>query len=550
MIYLEADIPVFENSAYGMIDEPFYVFTAFQIVEKFKSVVAPYQTLDRTTFYPWRLTMEYLTALTLNVFGDNYFGLRTPSVLMGLIALVSFFIILYKRFGLAYATIGGLVLLCDYNFLLSNRVVEPTIHRMAGLMLLVLLFNVNITNRRISGYYNFFLGCSSGAVMLIYQTNIFILPASVLLLIITSKQKMVKNLLIFFSGILLIILPTIPSMFSLENILHYSKGYHQSVPGALHEPLSIVGAKLRVNILSIGRANFLTYNGYLLPLFILSLVLFACKKMWNIVGDRKKKILYIAVFLFIVLFCMKAIPWSNGHEVDVSILLCICLLMSFGFAIFFLFNNFKNITQNEKGNKLDATMFLMLAFFFLQTIILNDFPQKKLIILLPFFLYFILWGIYELPWNVLFVYLHSIKLKTYLPLVVFLPALLISPFISYKYIYERPTYGMKEAMIKLNDFHEEVFLGYWSQTFRLYNSYEPVLNYYLQDYTYGEKMYLQRMREFGEKFYPRSVTLYFADDEGIERLKKLGYYLEQIIYKSNDPTYPDVGLYRYRRLVN
>ncbi len=549
VLYLDADVPQWLQSYMYPMDEMSYSATAVQAVHKYNSDVAPYQAMSPSTpFHDFSFTLHYVTDWTLRLFGNNYYGFRMPSVIMGLIIFSVMFNLLARRFGLIYAIAGCALLLCDYQFLLHNRVVDSTIHRMAGFWFLIFCFDRKFSSKDATPMYSLFLGCMTSFIaMYIYLTNFFILPAAIIVAILTFDKDRLRHLKYFSLGIIIVALPRIYSIF-------FDPFFFKLMPHIVARVAtpdnsgswSSLMAKMRWNILWSNAGIFLTYNWYLCPLFFKCILYFMARKIWDVVTNKLTACLYIVILITGAYICSDVLTEKEG-----VIAVTLCLFIPLAYFLFFLVRNWKRLFEIQRKLPIDTAVFVMYLFFFLQTIFTNDSPHKKLIFLLPIFIYFILWGTHD----VLRI-LHGLSSLAYLlrnhlsvlaTILMFSSGIEDAALVSYERIYKQPSYKLKNAMISLNTYKNEVFLGGWSHVFVLYNSIEPLFNYYWNMHTSPE-LYDSRMIEFGEKFYPRSVTIYETNEEGIERMKKLGYHLEKIIWKSNDqPYYPDYALYRYGR---
>lgn len=194
-IFLDRDQPPFDVSQLQPIDEFFYSIPAFNLFHygSLTHQVVPYVPSDGS---PLDFLENVWTWLTLELFGNNYFGLRMASVFAALGVFLLLFVVLRRQMPLPVAgSIGdsrrraiGLLwmgyLLFDFAFAVSARVAEPTIFRMFAMVALVAV--ASIWTRKGSGLERpFALGwLATAACLFVYIYNAFLIPAMLLTLLV------------------------------------------------------------------------------------------------------------------------------------------------------------------------------------------------------------------------------------------------------------------------------------------------------------------------------------------------------------------------------
>jgi len=469
LVYFDADIPVWAVSSYAPIDEFYYTLLAFDLAQGGGSPDGAYVSGH------WNLLQQVVTASSLALFGDNYYGLRFPSVLSGLLVLIVFYRIIFLRFGLFYSICFSLLLLVEYSFLLATRVAEPTIFRLA-ITSVLLFFYVSEFRTASPRYFLIgFLTCA--AWLFVYLTNAFLVLAGVACVLIFSEGKYkVRALLLFSVGaltaLLLFILLLAVTGFDFINALGVLSAVEGRVSGGSSFYDFIYG--ICINYLSILRANFFASNPYVSP-----------------------------VFLGLI------------------------------FSPFLLGRYFFHQLRRE-----DWIVICFFAAFFVQLAFVNDYPQRKLVMIVPFLLYFFVLS------GFVFSKRFGFQFNYFFAVITFLFSVSFS-VVSYSHVYAAPAFEYKKAMSALDSLGLERFVGGWSYGFRLYSSYRPYLSKYQYIYTDPERYYATMTHSAVSGF--ARFTLEYGDDETVAKMAIIGFYKKRLVFSSNDPIYPDVYLYEFSR---
>jgi hypothetical protein len=149
--WLDADIPLWELTRYSPIDEFGYSVPAANLLDYggLAHRAAPWAPLEGP---PINLAQNVVTAATLLLVGDTFWGLRGSSIVFGLVTFLALIAIVRRQSDEARrldgvpAGLAGLVvaaatvlLLLDFSLLLSARVVEPTAGRLAVVAAIIAL---------------------------------------------------------------------------------------------------------------------------------------------------------------------------------------------------------------------------------------------------------------------------------------------------------------------------------------------------------------------------------------------------------------------------
>ncbi|HEX2754879.1 MAG TPA: hypothetical protein VHM48_05420 [Candidatus Limnocylindrales bacterium] len=194
---LDADIPQWELTVYSPIDEFTYSLPAFNLVHygTWLHQAASWAPLEGQ---PTNVLQNVVVALTLKLFGSTFWGLRMSSILFGLVGFLSLVSIVRiqadeaRRFDavpkrLAWLVVAAacVLLLVDFSSLLSARIVEPTISRIAVATLLIALVarGVFLGERHGLVRSGVFGATAAAAVSFVYIYNAFLVPGALVALV-------------------------------------------------------------------------------------------------------------------------------------------------------------------------------------------------------------------------------------------------------------------------------------------------------------------------------------------------------------------------------
>jgi hypothetical protein len=189
---LDADIPVWELTQYSPIDEFGYTVPAFNLIHYGAWVhqAAPWAPVEGL---PMNVAENAAAAISMRLIGYDYWGLRASSLAFALVAFLCMVGIVRRQADqarlfdrippwLALAVTGGAVvlLLADFSFILSARIIEPTVTRLAVAAAVVYLVSRGtFLGERHGLVRSGALGVVIGAaVIFVYIYNLFLLPAA------------------------------------------------------------------------------------------------------------------------------------------------------------------------------------------------------------------------------------------------------------------------------------------------------------------------------------------------------------------------------------
>jgi hypothetical protein len=472
LIYLDADFPVWNFSYYCEIDELHYTLTAFNWVEGGYSPTGVPLAPEGSYF---SLIHQLVTALTLFIFGDNYYGLRVPSIIAGFAIYTSFYVILLKRFGLLASATFSLLLISNISFVMATRIAEPTIFRMAAASLLILYYFYFSLKSPLNGLI---AGILTGvAWCFFYPTNAFLALFSFLIVGFFTDGDKLKTLFFYAVGLSVSIL----IFFFISSLLGADWESIYSMSKLISARVSVSPSEGMIDhFKSIGDATYFRVD----PLLF-----------------------YVSIGASIFVILATALRKNLFHKVDLIIL-------------------------------------IFLICFILQTLFINDYPQRKLVFILPGIFYLIILTI-----NILQQFFSQIRLAYFLvcALGVFYCLVEISRFslTSFQQIYASPRYDYKLAMKNLSDLNGERVIGGWTYGFRLYNSYKPYLNIYSPLYYFHPDKYYELIGLAGLHG-DAKYSIAYGNEKTFDAMKKIGFEPQRVVLKSYDPEYPDVYLFQFK----
>lgn len=495
--YLDRDLPPTGISAYVAIDEMEYTTAAFNLYHFGDLLHNPLPMIDLlsandTQPQPTNILEIVLTYLTLSIFGNNYYGLRMASVLAAFVSFVLFYLVLQRlrpidrqsneiNRTVNYDYMIYLIifyLLFDFSFLMAGRVAEPTIFRLMALLIIIYIGSLPCFSSTLTkSWYSLLLGFVSMAlVAFVYIYNVFILIAMAVTIVTWSKKggwaMLLKQTGLFALGALICL--------GIYQVC-IDAYYHTNIIIFFHN-LATFRSRIGIEANTIQSIESLFINTF----FIFMTNIFR----FNI------------AFLFVFLVSLPVLFKKLRHE----------------------------------PSNFNLMIFNLLLFLLMQSVIINDWPLRKLVILLPLALLviaisfnsleknniyrgryprlywfacilipFAVWALY---WFTHFngEYFAEIKNGMYLNLAVFFiiaaamtftyikgknlskPTIIICAilmllpniYLDNRYTYSNPTFYYRDAMIGMSEkINGEMIAGGYSQAFRLYNSSIPVLDSYI-----------------------------------------------------------------------
>jgi hypothetical protein len=189
---LDADVPEWPLAQYSPIDEFGYTIPAFNLFH-YGTWVHQATSFSAIEGWPMNAAQNVVAAATMRLVGYDFWGFRASSVLFGLLSFLALLAIL-KRQGEDAARLGaassrltravtltaGVLLLADFSSLISARIVEPTVTRLAAACVIVWLVGRGtfLGRRQGLGRSVVFGASVTASVLFVYIYNAFLVPAA------------------------------------------------------------------------------------------------------------------------------------------------------------------------------------------------------------------------------------------------------------------------------------------------------------------------------------------------------------------------------------
>lgn len=199
-LYLDQDAPAYMIGGITQEDEPYYCLGAISRYNADQDRVI--KGLEHINGDGLMLYSSHIVYLSLKVFGNTYWGLRLPCVLISLcIILLLYDILRRQKVDKTILLLVMLYMFTDFYFFLFSRFETPQIYSMLAITwVLWLYFKYGMASNRgifLIGFFVFF------SVSFIYAYNAFLIMVFGLLSVFQScNQKSVKPLVFFSSGII------------------------------------------------------------------------------------------------------------------------------------------------------------------------------------------------------------------------------------------------------------------------------------------------------------------------------------------------------------
>jgi hypothetical protein len=197
--------------------------------------------------------------------------------------------------------------------------------------------------------------------------------------------------------------------------------------------------------------------------------------------------------------------------------------------------------ENRRGTRqeMDQIVLLFGLAFLCQTAFINDYPVRKMVILLPFILYLILY-ILEFVFQ---------RIKGAFPVTAALMLIVVLVFDAgptYEDVVAGRSESMKGAMISLKDIGDAETIGGLSHSFRLYNQTRPYLNSYIYNYREEDlKVAWSAMSGQMEGVVPQYTVQVMIDDTIDAEWIGRGYVADRTLLDGHEEGVGRVVLYRW-----
>lgn len=524
ILFLESDLPPWNISYYQSIDELYYTIGAFNLYHYGDYDVKLIDYISEPK-YVVNYFMEIFVAISLKIFGNNYFGLRMASVLSGAIILLFIYLTLKESFqdnknNRIVAILILLYLIFDFSFLMSNRVAEPTIFRL--LMCMVVYYLVlKISKNGISYTKSFIFGLIAFlSVFLVYTTNFFIIPTIGLFIILTllfnDYKKILFNVLFYILGLItagIVFLFFYWYVFNNNFIIDFI---------VLHSVVTDRISNVFSNVFSIFNTNIFRFNTSLLLISLVSLPLFVFITFYK--KDKSTLLLFsIILMFFLQTIFINDYPQRKPFFILPFILIMICIV----------YDNRKVLFEKLLFNKrIDILLKIYILISFLICIYFTHKSLDDLIILN----YFVLVLVFV---NIL-IFISNIKyISKYIIWMVVILFFMTNIILDYKYVFSNPEYKYKNSMIEASQIIDNSYTVGWSHAMRLYNNSIPLMSAYWYKWWSSESYENHKLSLLNEK--GNIYEFILINDKNIDDIRLFK------VFDINEVTGDKIGLIKYNK---
>jgi hypothetical protein len=544
IVYLDSNIPFWHLTQYAPIDEFFYVINSLNFYSSVS--LENINELRHVDIIVGNIMQELATYFTLILFGDNYYGLRMSSVLASFL-IITFLFFSIKKIYISEKNENKIskvwfwciaYLVTDFSFLLASRVVEPTIYRMLILTFIIFISTLPSFNRGfLSKLQVSLLGfLAAFSVLYVYIYNFFILPAVFVSVVIYAKRQNWQNA---FSNALYFMLGSILCLISCEVFANVV--FHKSLitfwslltSPQVSAPRVSLFVGLRDELIRL--TNIFSTNLFRFNISFLFLFLAALPVVVKRAFIEKKLHTIVLVNLIIFLFLQSLVVNDYYYRKLVIFLpLVIITLASF----------YPNTLLNKNISKVYlAYLVICISFslYILKIAVYNSGAYSlsgmhPIINLITFFLLLVYF---------ISKYLFKIKDTRFVKVSILIAVLLPNLYLDVKYIYSNPSFKYRDTMIEMSHYvDDKVVVGGWSYAFCLYNKSVPVIN----PYRYNDSKEMKSRYDYViSELFEKGIAKYsiaYTDKKTLDSMERQGLYLiKEFKYHEGDPAYPYVGIY-------
>ncbi len=511
LFIIDIDTPPWEITQYSPIDEYYYVLNAYNYFEQGNLFGA-----DHPVLFGNPALTNFITYFSLEVFGDNYLGLRFSSFLFGLLSYSLIFVLL-KQSKVHLYSICAVLLFTVFNFTFSNAsyIVEPSILGICSALFSVCC--IVLWKRNASKDIHIIGQATILSTLLLfsYPTNAFVLLAAYILLVFnreefscnTFRKERIGKIgirSIYFGlgvGLSLVVYYGFNRWFGidlLENSVSRSSKYSNRLALNVRDVLKYFLFSIRANIFVINPLLLLITGVTIYNLKIRQI------KQWPVVK-------YIS-FIFLLSFFLQSL-FINDFPVRKLILFFPFIIILIGFYL-------DELIKKSSANIITFSLKQIVAITILAFVSAGVYYKYSRID-------FIGWIILFIGFIVLTVNSRWLKLtKANMLKLVFVIVLIPELFNALDYHIINRTYSHKHAEQSLERFKGSSFLGGYSMGFRGYNEIESYVTPY---------------------YYYDQEALYISTIKKIKKNNKIDYSID---YKENEEVLKQAGFEPFETLMH
>lgn len=576
LVFLDCDSPPAVISSYIPIDEFYYTmpgFNLYQFGETIHSIVPDIMG----DLQPTNILENIVTAITLSIFGNNYYGLRMSSAFSALLVFILTFLVLWaliidngapknniqiqsksfdvNAFIIIYACMA--YLLFDFSFLIAGRVAEPTIFRMLAMVILIYITTMPFAQGPLTNkWYSVFFGfIGMAAVAFVYIYNLFIFGALAVSVFFWAQKRGFRNTLqqiAFFTvgSMLCIVVYQLVAVMTYHSSLY--EVYMHMVPFSGRMTGDLVGIDMLFALISNFMIIFLTnifrYNPVLLFLFLLSLPVF----LWRVLSYRNNTEIFL---LNLLIFLGAQSVVINDYPMRKLIILLPLVIIIIGVAGKYIIEYLHHLGSKPRGTvHFRSYVVFVLAISVVVAVVymmpsISDVASLTSGLGLVNLLVLLFVGLVTLG-----ILCHSLHIPRYLIMMLIVVTFASNIYMDCVYVFMNRTYYFQDAMKAMGSrTNGQVIVGGCGYGFRLYNTSKPVLDAYIYKYGVSQEQKDKYDDDFedliSEGIGAYSIA-YLVDIPGsaigMDYMDKHGMILVEK-YEMPDHLGADIGLFAFRK---
>lgn len=315
-VYLDQDAPAYMIGGICQEDEIYYVLGAVNDYNKDNGrVIEGFETIRGEGLM---LYGSHLVYWSLKIFGNNYWGLRIPVVLISLLSIFLIYDILRRlNTDALIRYLALLYMLSDFYFFLFSRYQTPQIFSIFSISIcLWLYFKYGLT--KFKGPFLLGMFCFV-AISFVYMYNLFIIPAFGLISLFAAyKQKTLKPVLFYIVGLVAGLFIYVVSLYAIGsspmeiiNLLVTHGGGIEGIKNETHQNgILVIIKQLYAKSIQLPLTNLFRYNLSVLVLFMFSLP-FVFYQAVKIKSERYQVYACILLLVFLQSFFVISYPFKK-----------------------------------------------------------------------------------------------------------------------------------------------------------------------------------------------------------------------------------------------
>lgn len=490
-IGLDKDLPAYGVGGYNPTDEGVYSSIGLNLYN-YGSINPKVEIKDEITVTPYtayhirsNIIENLLVFCGLKLLGDNYYGFRAPIVLMSLINLLLILRItwlLVKKYGREFEQDRWIIIVVElfytvsFPYLVSSRVVEPTMIRMTFALAAYCLF---VSCKDVK--WKFFL---SGFVItlslqLVYITNIFLfIPVFVcgcLEGVKNGRRSFWESAFSCIGGCILSL-----AVGAVYYLIAWQSNFISNALSVFQDFSGVDGYTAATGGIKVFAASILDFfgsNAFLFSLPVLFVFLVFGPGMVSTAIKDKNTDLAFSITAVAGLFLQTL--FTNDYIFRKAYLIFPFVL--FSLIIIILDSNYQPDFNDSNGSKKKPlqTVFIVLVFLLMLLVLWYRFYTDRVgtaydytLAMKLFVIAFSLVGICSLIWAM------SKTNNTKRGLLIgisILSVFTLNTYAGFSYVWLYDSFSEKNLMIELNKYSEKPLFGAYSYGFTLYNDIRPVL---------------------------------------------------------------------------